>query len=107
ERAALAGTAELERLELADDLEGERVVQLAHVDVAYGDARRRERAARGAPTDVAVGDARRVASREVPARGMPVRGAHPIRRAAEQVYGRRGEVGDAVGARQHEGAASL
>ena len=38
ERPAFAGPAEAERLELADDLERERVVELGHVDVAGREA---------------------------------------------------------------------
>ena len=80
------GAAELERLELADDLERERVVELAHVDVVGVEARRRERAARGAAADEAVGDVVGVATGDVPRGRVPVRRADAVDDAAEHVH---------------------
>ena len=56
ERAAFAGAAEAVRLELADDLERERVVELEDVDVGRSEPARRERSACGPATDETVVD---------------------------------------------------
>ncbi len=68
ERSALAVPAEPEGLQLADDLEGEGIVELGHVHVGRLEAGHRKGAPGGTPADEAVGEVRVVAAAHVPAR---------------------------------------
>ena len=103
EVAALALGAEPERLELADDLERERVVELAHVDVgrARGPPARNASSRRAGRR--AVHEVGSPVAAEVPRRRVPVRGPAAVAVAAEHVHRgwsggrRRGRRGSARG----------
>ena len=95
---AFALLAEAERLELADQLERERVVELAHVDVGGAQTALRERALRGAAPAPAIA---------IPDRRRDVGHALALDRAAEQVDRLDAEVGGALGGGEHEPRAAL
>ena len=83
EVAALALGAEPERLELADDLERERVVELAHVDVVGPEPRHRPRGLDRAAPDRAVDEIGATVAAEVPRRRVLVRRPEVVGVAAE------------------------
>ena len=104
EVATLALAAEPERLELADDLERERVVELAHVDVGGPQPGGAERVLRGAPPDGAVHQVGAPVATELPRRRVLVRGP-PLSLLPPRTYtGCCGRVGGEVGAGEHDAA---
>ena len=105
EVAALPLGAEPVGLELADDLERERVVELAHVDVGRAEPGHPERVLRGAPADVAVDQVGAPVAAEVERRWVLVRRAEVVGVAAEHVDRRLRAVGGAVAPGEHERAA--
>ena len=106
EGPTLAGPAEAEGLELSDDLERERVVQLGHVDVGrcQAGAAKARRAAR-APTSPAGKES--APGLEVPDGGDDVGGSEGIAGPAEDPHGGRAARTGAFRPGQHNGAAAL
>ena len=105
ERAALSLGAEPERLELADDLERERVVELGHVHVIRTERRGAEHVLRGATSDVA----RRELgpTPHVPRRCDLVGRTERVAGPAEDPHRRRPQVAGPVGTGEHQPAAAF
>src|SRR5205085_8855574 len=102
---ALPTAAEAERLQLADDLEGERVIELGDVDVARAQPGGSEGVAGGGAAGVAGGRIR--APDEIPRRCDLVGGAVRVAGAAEDPDRARGEVDQSVGVGDDKGTATL
>jgi hypothetical protein len=106
EVGTLARLAKPESLELANNLEGEGVVELAHVDIARPKPCHGETPLRGASSDVTIGVILSGAAK-VPAGGVPVRRSHLVNAATEYVHRRQPQVCGAIGGSQKHGAASF
>src|SRR5262249_30567928 len=98
EVAAFALAAEAEGLELADHLEGERIVELADIDVLGREAGHAEAALRGCAADPAD---------LLPERRQDVAGAAPVFAAAQDVHRLLAQVAGALGGREDHAAAAF
>src|SRR5215218_852239 len=105
ERAALAVGAETERLQLADDLEREGIVEFQDVDVVPVDSGVGERHVGGMPAHQTVGMIT-AAPHEVPGGGMLIRRSEEVRTTAEHVNGAAWGVKQ-LDVRDHQGAAAF